>query len=194
MNTFDLILDSIKQELITSKIKLAFSEGCEPRVIGAVKKIIHEKLFKCILVGDGNQILEKLLNEGIKPESEYLEIVDPNFFQQNDALIDITHAIRQGKNSREDIMAWGLKANYFICMLIVANYAQAAIGGATYSTADTVRPALQIIKARDEIASSYMILVKDNAMYLFADCALNAYPTSEQLALIAEQTANSAKT
>ncbi len=93
-----------------------------------------------------------------------------------------------------------LKGNYFGTMLVKMGYADALLGGATYSTADTVRPALQIIKTKpgNKIVSSCFILVRpsatgENEVLAMADCAINIKPTEDELVEIALETADTAK-
>ena len=93
-----------------------------------------------------------------------------------------------------------LQANYFGTMLVKMGYADALLGGATYSTADTVRPALQIIKTKpgSKIVSSCFIMVRDSAtgdreVLAMGDCAINIAPTAEELAEIGVESARTAK-
>ena len=92
------------------------------------------------------------------------------------------------------------QANYFGTMLVKMGYADALLGGATYSTADTVRPALQIIKTKpgNKIVSSCFILVRpsatgDREVLAMGDCAINIKPTEDELVEIGLETATTAK-
>ena len=92
------------------------------------------------------------------------------------------------------------QANYFGTMLVKMGYADALLGGATYSTADTVRPALQLIKTKpgNSIVSSCFILVRpsatgENEVLAMADCAINIHPTEDELVEIAGEAAECAK-
>ena len=91
------------------------------------------------------------------------------------------------------------QANYFGTMLVKMGLADSLLGGATYSTADTVRPALQLIKTKpgNKIVSSCFIMVREtaegNEMLAMGDCAINLFPTDDELVEIAGETANCAK-
>ena len=92
------------------------------------------------------------------------------------------------------------QANYFGTMLVKMGVADALLGGATYSTADTVRPALQLIKTKpgNSIVSSCFILVRpsatgENEVLAMGDCAINIKPTEDELVEIAGETAECAK-
>ncbi|MDD2414763.1 MAG: phosphate acetyltransferase, partial [Eubacteriaceae bacterium] len=92
------------------------------------------------------------------------------------------------------------QGNYFGTMLVKMGIADALLGGATYSTADTVRPALQLIKTKpgNNIVSSVFILVRpsatgQNEVLAMADCAINIHPNEDELAEIATEAAECAK-
>ena len=83
------------------------------------------------------------------------------------------------------------KGNYFGTMLVKMGKADCLLGGATYSTADTVRPALQLIKTKpgNNIVSSCFIMVKDDQKLAMGDCAINIAPNEDELVEIAVETA-----
>ena len=87
------------------------------------------------------------------------------------------------------------QANYFGTMLVKMGVADSLLGGATYSTADTVRPALQLIKTKpgNKIVSSCFIMVKGDKKLAMGDCAINIAPNEDELAEIAIETAKTAK-
>ena len=108
--------------------------------------------------------------------------------------------LRKGKMSEEECRKLLKQANYFGTMLVKMGYADALLGGATYSTADTVRPALQIIKTKpgNKIVSSCFILVRangvgENEVLAMGDCAINIKPTEDELVEIGLETAQTAK-
>ena len=92
-----------------------------------------------------------------------------------------------------------MKGNYFGTMLVKMGVADCLLGGATYSTADTVRPALQLIKTKPEnkIVSSCFIMVREgvgnNTVLAMGDCAINIKPTEDELVEIGLETATTAK-
>ena len=104
-----------------------------------------------------------------------------------------------GKMTREDCEKALRKSNYFGTMLVKMGVADALLGGATYSTADTVRPALQILKTRpgSKIVSSCFIMNRTGVdgkpeRYAMADCAINLHPTADELVEIAVETGKTA--
>ena len=128
------------------------------------------------------------------------EIVDPENFPDMDKMVATMVELRKGKMTEEQCRAALKQGNYFGTMLVKMGYADALLGGATYSTADTVRPALQIIKTKpgSKIVSSCFILVRpsatgDREVLAMGDCAINIKPTEDELVEIGLETAATAK-
>jgi phosphate acetyltransferase len=98
-----------------------------------------------------------------------------------DEMVDTMVALRKGKMSAEDCRAALGKGNYFGTMLVKMGVADALLGGATYSTADTVRPALQIVKPKpgSHLVSSCFLMVRGDEMLAMGDCALNIEYTDD---------------
>ena len=90
-------------------------------------------------------------------------------------MVKTMYELRKGKMTEEECRANLLKGNYFGTMLVKMGVADALLGGATYSTADTVRPALQIVKTKKgaNLVSSCFILVRGDEMICMGDCAIN---------------------
>ncbi len=116
-----------------------------------------------------------------------------------DAMVQMMVELRKGKMSEEDCRKALSKGNYFGTMLVKMGKADALLGGATYSTADTVRPALQIIKTKpgSKIVSSCFVLHRETAegeeKYVMGDCAINITPSEDDLVEIAIETARTAE-
>ena len=115
-----------------------------------------------------------------------MEIIDPATYPEMDAMVAKMVELRKGKMSEEDCRAALSKGNYFGTMLVKMGKADALLGGATYSTADTVRPALQLIKTKPgaHLVSSCFILVREKdgveEKLAMGDCAINIdYPDSK---------------
>ncbi len=129
------------------------------------------------------------------------EIIDPAKYDKIDEMVECLCELRKGKGITPERAREVLsQANYFGTMLVKMGVADALLGGATYSTADTVRPALQLIKTKPEnnIVSSCFILVRpratgDNEVLAMADCAININPTEDELVEIAGEAAECAK-
>ena len=118
-----------------------------------------------------------------------------------DEMVEMFCELRKSKGvTPEEAKKTLLRANYFGTMLVKMGIADALLGGATYSTADTVRPALQLIKTKpgNTIVSSCFIMVRpsaigENEVLAMGDCAINIKPTEDQLVEIALECADCAK-
>jgi phosphate acetyltransferase len=180
------------------KRSIVFTEGHDPRIQQAAARLLEEDLMSVILVGKPEAV------NAVAKENGYVldkaTIIDPETYADMDALVDQMVTLRKGKMSADDCRAALQKGNYFGTMLVKAGVADCLLGGATYSTGDTVRPALQLIKTKpgNSIVSSCFIMVRDNAdgtqeKLAMGDCAINIHPTEDNLVEIAQETAKCAK-
>ena len=179
--------------------KIVFTEGTDPRILEASARLLSGTFLTPVLVGSEEAVKAAAEKEGFNIRGA--EIVDPENFPEMEKMVATLVELRKGKMSEEDCRKNLKKGNYFGTMLVKMGYADALLGGATYSTADTVRPALQIIKTKpgSKIVSSCFILVRpsatgNNEVLAMGDCAINIKPTEEELVEIALETANTAKT
>lgn len=179
--------------------KIVFTEGTDSRVLEAASRLLASNFLHPILVGDEEEILEA--SEEVGYNIRGAEIIDPKKFDRMDEMIEMFCELRKKKGvtpeQAREVLSQG---NYFGTMLVKMGLADSLLGGATYSTADTVRPALQLIKTRpgNSIVSSVFILVRsrasgDNEVLAMADCAINIDPTEDELAEIAVEAAKCAR-
>lgn len=192
------MFDKLIQTLKNAPKTIVFTEGNDPRILEASAKILQDDFLKPILVGSEEEILGVAKKNGFNVEGA--TIIDPANYDKMDEMIDTLCELRKKKGlTREDAARMISQANYFGTMLVKMGYADALLGGATYSTADTVRPALQIIKTKpgNSIVSSCFILSREkdgnNELLAMGDCAINIDPTEDQLVEIAEETIKCAK-
>ncbi|MBQ1351146.1 MAG: phosphate acetyltransferase [Oscillospiraceae bacterium] len=180
------------------KRSIVFTEGHDPRIQQAAARLLEEGLMSVILVGKPEEVNAVAQKNGYALDQA--TIIDPAAYADMDALVDQMVTLRKGKMTAEDCRAALQKGNYFGTMLVKAGVADCLLGGATYSTGDTVRPALQLIKTKpgNSIVSSCFIMVRDNAdgtqeKLAMGDCAINIHPTEDNLVEIAQETAKCAK-
>ena len=189
-----MIIDQMKNK-IKGKIKvLVLPEGDDIRVLAAACRLKKDDLCKPLLLGEVNKIKEMAKENNLDLNGiDILNPVDDENFEEN---VNKMFEVRKGKNTIEECRKLLMGRNYYAIMLLYNGLADAALGGATYSTADTIRPALQIIKTKPgcNIVSSCFALLKENSPTLiFGDCGVNVNPTSEQLCDIAISSVDTAR-
>lgn len=176
-----------------------FTEGEDARILEASSRLLASNFLHPILIGNADKIAIAAEECGFNIRGA--EIIDPEHFDRMDEMVDLLCELRKKKGiTPERAREILLQANYFGTMLVKMGIADALLGGATYSTADTVRPALQLIKTKPEnnIVSSCFILVRpsatgENEVLAMADCAINIEPSEDELVEIAGEAAECAK-
>ena len=190
------MLKKLIEILKAEKRTLVFTEGFDPRILEAASKLKKEGLLEPILLGSEAEVKAKANECGF--DIYGIQIIDPLTYPKMEEMVDSMAEIRKGKQTREECAALLKKSNYFGTMLVKMGLADGLLGGATYSTADTVRPALQIIKTKpgSKIVSSSFILFKhennQDIKYAMGDCAINLFPSDDELVEIAVETARTA--
>ncbi len=178
---------------------IVFTEGSDPRILEAASRLLASSFLHPILVGNADEIYEAAEEAGYNIRGA--EIIDPDNWDRFDEMVELFCELRKSKGMTPEKAIPMLKqANYFGTMLVKMGVADSLLGGATYSTADTVRPALQIIKTKPEnkIVSSCFILVRpaassENEVLAMGDCAINIEPSEDELVEIGIETAKCAQ-
>ena len=190
-------------EFLINKLKahprrIVFTEGTDARILEAAARLLSGNFLTPVLVGNPEEVMAAAEKAGFNIRGA--EIIDPANFDDMDKMVDEMVALRKGKMTADECRATLLQANYFGTMLVNMGYADALLGGATYSTADTVRPALQLVKTKpqNKIVSSCFIMVRpsatgSNEVLAMGDCAINIKPNEDELVEIALETAKTAK-
>ncbi|MFJ7725966.1 phosphate acetyltransferase [Neobacillus sp. NPDC097160] len=187
------LFEGLKQKISGRDLRIVFPEGLDERIIRAASRLAEEKLITPILIGNIEQVQAKASEVGVSLEAA--EIYDPAGYAGMDELVAAFVERRKGKATEEDARKILLDENYFGTMLVYLNKAHGLVSGAAHSTADTVRPALQIIKTKAGVkkTSGVFIMVREDEKYVFADCAINIAPDSNDLAEIAIESAKTAE-
>ncbi|MDO4961167.1 MAG: phosphate acetyltransferase [Eubacteriales bacterium] len=161
---------------------IVFTEGNDPRILSAASRLLADKILKVIMVGNTEEV--KAAAAAGNFDIADAEIIDPENYAGFDEMVSTMVELRKGKMTAEECAATLKKSNYFGTMLVKMGKADCLLGGATYSTADTVRPALQLVKTKKgaSLVSSVMILDRPDGpeglrRTAWADCAINIdYP------------------
>ena len=200
------MFENLVEILKANPRKIVYTEGHDARILESAARLKKEGFLTPILVGNVDEVKAAAAKGGF--DIEGLEILDPLTYPGMDKMVDEFVALRRGKATAEDARAMLSKGNYFGTMLVKMGVADALLGGATYSTADTVRPALQLVKTRKgaNLVSSCFILVRGEEMLAMGDCAINisyedkvdkdgnvTLTAAAQLAEVAVETAKTAK-
>ncbi len=170
------------EKLKAERKSIVFTEGHDARIQEAAARLIKEDLMDVILLGSTEKCLDDAKERGFDVSGA--TIIDPENYPEFDAMVEEMVKLRKGKMTAEECAAVLKKSNYFGTMLVKIGKAYCLLGGATYSTADTVRPALQIVKTRPgaHLVSSSMILIRETGeerlqRIAMGDCAINLdYP------------------
>ena len=166
---FNAMIETLK----ANPRKIVFTEGHDARILEATARLVEGGFLTPILVGNVDEVKANAAKGGFNIEG--VEILDPATYAGMDAMVEKMVELRKGKMSAEECKAALLKGNYFGTMLVKMGYADALLGGATYSTADTVRPALQLVKTKKgaHLVSSCFIMARGDEKLAMGDCAIN---------------------
>ena len=186
--------------------KIVFTEGHDARILEATARLVEGGFLTPILIGNVDEVKANAAKGGFNIEG--VEIIDPLTYEGMDEMVETMVALRKGKMAPEECRAALSKGNYFGTMLVKMGKADSLLGGATYSTADTVRPALQLVKTKKgaNLVSSCFILVRGDEKIAMGDCAINlsyedtldkegnvVVSAARKLAEVAVETAKTAK-
>ena len=166
---FERLIDILK----ANPRKIVFTEGPDARILDAASRLKKDGFLTPILIGNVEEVKAAAAKGGF--DIEGLEILDPATYPEMDTMVEKMVALRKGKMTAEQCRDALSKGNYFGTMLVKMGCADALLGGATYSTADTVRPALQLVKTKPgaHLVSSCFILVRGEEKLAMGDCAIN---------------------
>lgn len=194
-------IDLIKERAKVDKKTIVLPESTDKRTLIAAAKIVEEDIANIIIVGDEEKITDGA--SWLEVDLTGVQIINPKTTDKLDEYVNVLYETRKAKGMTPET-AREILLNDFLTFGIVMvknNDADGMVAGACHSTADTLRPALQILKTAPgvKLVSAFFIMDTvmkdqgDNGTLLFADCGLNQDPTAEELASIAETTARSFK-
>lgn len=179
------LIENLRSKVRASKPEIVFPEGDDARILRAAIRLNEDGDIKPIVLGDKKELEALAEKEGVKLGN--LEILDPANYEAKDEMVKAFVERRKGKVNEEQAAEILKDHNYFGTMLIYMGKAKGLVSGAAHTTADTVRPALQIIKTKEgyKRCSGAFIMLRDEEMYLMADCAINIDLDAEGLAEVA---------
>ena len=186
------------QKLKHNPKTIVFTEGSDPRILEASARLLSGTFLTPILIGNKEEVLAAAERECLNVRD--VQVLDPATYEGMDEMVDKMVELRRGKMTADECREALSRANYFGTMLVAMGKADCLLGGATYSTADTVRPALQLVKTKpgNKIVSSCFILVRPfatggNQVLAMGDCAINIDPSEDELIEITQEVAKCAR-
>ncbi len=193
MSNIQKFIDTIIQQASSAPKKIVFPEATEKRILEATKEIKKKNIAEIILVGNEENI-RKAADE-VHLDLDGIIIIEPEHSKNFDAYVNSYFEMRQHKGitigeAKEVIK----KPIYYGTLMVKNDDADGLVSGATHSTGETIKPALQIIRTKQDVskASSIFFMVCDDKVLVFGDCAIVEYPTPEELAEIAVESAETA--
>ncbi len=202
MDMFEKLIAALK----AAPRRIVLPDGPDPRIIEAAARLKEGGFLTPILIGTQTEF--DAASKKLGYDLNGIEIIDPKTYGGMDDMVAAMVELRKGKMTPDECRANLQHGNYFGTMLVKLGKADALLGGATYSTADTVRPALQLVKTRKgaHLVSSCFILQRGEELLAMGDCAINisyedsvdkdgnvTFTAAQKLAEVAVETARTAR-
>ncbi|PXF54075.1 MAG: phosphate acetyltransferase [Deltaproteobacteria bacterium] len=183
------------QRARADKQHIVLPEGGEERILRAVEILLRREVADITLLGNEELIRGKIGQLGLR--MDLVDIIDPLKSELLDQYVRTYFDLRKHKGITEEYARDIMKdVNYFATMMVYKGHADGMVSGAVHSTAETIRPALQIIRTKPgfSIVSSVFFMCMEDRVLVYGDCAVNPDPNARQLAEIAISSAQTAKT
>ena len=178
-----------------NKKRIVLPEASDERILRAAEILLRRDVAEIVLLGDEDELRERSLRLGL----DLSKVTVVNYLESPymDEFVEYFYEKRKHKGLTREAAADAMThLSYFATMMVECGYADGMVSGAIHSTADTIRPALQIIKTKEgvSIVSSVFFMCFETKVLVYGDCAINEDPNSQELADIAIASADTAKT
>lgn len=192
-------IDSIKARAKACKKTIVLPEGMDRRTWEAAVTVVKEDIANVIVLATDENVAE--FTQGLNTEG--ITVINPLTAPELDSYTEALAELRKSKGMTVEEAKRLLTTDfmYYACMMVKLDAADGVVSGACHSTANTLRPSLQIIKTKSgtKLVSAFFLMVVpnceygDNGIFIFGDCGLEQNPDSEKLAAIAISSAESFK-
>lgn len=192
-------IDVIKERAKQDKKRIVLPESMDRRTFEAAANVLKEGVAELIIIGTPEEV--KANSEGL--DISKATIIDPHTYEKTNEYIDLLVELRKNKGMTKEEAEKLLLNEYmfYACIMVKAGNADGVVSGACHSTANTLKPALQIIKTKPgtKLVSAFFLMVVpdcelgEDGTFVFGDCGLNQNPNPEELAAIALSSAESFK-
>ncbi|ADN08692.1 phosphate acetyltransferase [Sulfurimonas autotrophica] len=177
-----------------NKKRIVLPESSDERILRAAEIILRRDVADIIFIGDEKELKERYMRLGLDLSAAQIvnHLTSPLIQKFTETFYELRKHKGLTKDAAKDAM---LHVNYFATMMVYLDYADGMVSGANHATADTIRPALQIIKTKPgfSVVSSVFFMCLKTKVLVYGDCALNQDPDAPTLAEIAIASAQSAK-
>ncbi|MCP9886334.1 phosphate acetyltransferase [Cyanobium sp. ATX 6A2] len=176
--------------------RIVLPEALVPRILRAAAQVQAQGLAAPILLGEPEEIERVLRQEGIDLDLETVSVVSPHTSRHLERYIQTFVELRRHKGGTAAIARDHLlDATTFATMMVLSGDADGMVSGATHTTQHTIRPALQLIRSRPGVSliSSVFVMLLEDRVVIYGDCAVNPRPDAAQLAQIAISSAETAR-
>lgn len=187
---FEGLLQKIVEKAKEKRRRIVLPESGDIRVVMAANMIASEQIADVILIGNREEIIRLCHARNVYQLEEAVQVIDPVTDAKTDSYATALYELRKQKGMTIEEAKELMQDNvYFATMMVKAGDADGMVSGAIHSTSDTLRPALQIIKAKPgmKTVSAFFLMetkhreLGENGAFIFADCGLNPFPNEEQL-------------
>lgn len=192
-------IDKIKEQAKQNRKRIVLPESMDRRTFEAAAEILSEEIADLIIIGSEEEVAKN--SEGL--DISKATIIDPATNPKTAEYIDLLVELRKAKGMTKEDATKLLMTEYmfYACIMVKAGDADGVVSGACHSTANTLKPALQIIKTKPgtKLVSAFFLMevpnceLGENGTFVFGDCGLNQNPNPEELAAIAVSSAESFK-